>query len=85
MHDLATLDFYSRSFETYVGSAPGGPSRFLPAFLGLLPPKGRVLELGCGGGRDAAAMIAAGFDVDPSDGTPEIAKQAASASGDPFA
>lgn len=50
--DAATLDFYSRSAETYVASGPGGASRFLSDFLSLLAPNSRVLELGCGGGRD---------------------------------
>jgi SAM-dependent methyltransferase len=34
------------------------------------------LELGCGGGRDAEAMIGAGFIVDPTDGTPDVARKA---------
>jgi SAM-dependent methyltransferase len=74
--DSSTLDFYSSSASVYVASGAGGVSRHLPAFLDLLPPKGRILELGCGGGRDAEAMIAAGFSVDPTDGTPEIARRA---------
>lgn len=41
-----------------------------------LPPAARVLELGCGGGRDSEAMIAQGFDVVPTDGVPAIARQA---------
>lgn len=32
-----------------------------------------VLELGCGGGLDSAALMAAGFEVDPTDGVAEIA------------
>ncbi len=81
--DAATLDFYSRSAETYVASGPGGASRFLATFLGMLRPNSRILELGCGGGRDAEAMIAAGFDVEPTDGTPEIAAEAAKRLGRP--
>ncbi len=41
-----------------------------------LPMGARVLELGCGGGRDAEAMLNSGFDVDPTDGTPEVAAKA---------
>jgi SAM-dependent methyltransferase len=74
--DRATLDFYSASAPIYLGSGTRGVSRHLPSFLALLPPRGRILELGCGGGWDAGAMIAAGFDVDPTDGTPEIARKA---------
>lgn len=35
-----------------------------------------MLELGCGGGRDAQHMIAKGFAVDPTDGVPAIAAKA---------
>lgn len=35
-----------------------------------------MLELGCGGGRDAAAMVAMGFDVDATDGTPAFVELA---------
>src|SRR5271163_172937 len=74
--DSVTLDFYSASAPIYLGCGTRGVSRHLPSFLDLLPPLGRILELGCGGGWDARAMIAAGFDVDPTDGTPEIARKA---------
>jgi SAM-dependent methyltransferase len=42
----------------------------------MLPTGARILELGCGGGIDAEAMIAAGFDVDPTEGVAEIAAKA---------
>lgn len=74
--DLLTLRFYSETAETYVASGPGGASRLLQPFIAKLRPGDRVLELGCGGGRDAEAMIAAGFDVEPTDGTLEIALKA---------
>jgi SAM-dependent methyltransferase len=74
--DAQTSQFYSSTAETYVASGPGGTSKFLQTFMDMLSPGSRVLELGCGSGRDAQAMIAAGFDVDPTDGTPEIAMQA---------
>src|SRR6516162_2906746 len=72
--DSVTLYFYSASAPIYLGSGTRGVSRHLPSFLDLLPPRARILELGCGGGWDAEAMIAAGFDVDPTDGTPDCPK-----------
>lgn len=74
--DATTLRFYADEAPVYAASGPGSVSRWLGDFLALLPPGARILELGCGGGRDAEAMISAGFDVDPTDGTPEIARQA---------
>ena len=78
-----TLDFYSASAPIYLGSGTRGASRNLASFLNLLPPQARIMELGCGGGRDAAVMITAGFDVDPTDGTPEIARIAEERLGRP--
>jgi SAM-dependent methyltransferase len=39
------------------------------------------LELGCGAGQDSEYMIGRGFDVRPTDGTPEIALAAAARLG----
>ncbi|MGV8997634.1 MAG: class I SAM-dependent methyltransferase [Parvibaculaceae bacterium] len=74
--DSATLRFYAETAETYSASGSGGTNRHLKSFLEKLKPGARILELGCGGGRDAEAMIAAGFIVDPTDGTAEIARTA---------
>jgi SAM-dependent methyltransferase len=75
-NDKATLQFYTDFAPTYVASGPGGVSRHLSVFLNALPPGSRILELGCGGGRDAKVMIAAGHRVDPTDGSPAIARKA---------
>lgn len=72
-YDPETLNFYATSAEAYVHGRPEGPSRHLNEFLELLPAGAHILELGCGGGKDAEAMIAAGFTVDPSDGVAEMA------------
>jgi SAM-dependent methyltransferase len=75
-YDPRTLDFYSAEAPVYTASGPSGVSRHLDAFLDLLPPGADILELGCGGGRDAAHMIARGFSVDPTDGVAAIAAKA---------
>jgi SAM-dependent methyltransferase len=74
--DAATLRFYADEAPVYAASGPGGASRRLNPFLDLLAPGARILELGCGGGRDSEAMLARGFDVDATDGVEEIARQA---------
>ena len=81
--DDATLRFYADKAETYTASGPGGVSRHLHPFLAKLRPGARILELGCGGGRDCEAMMTAGFDVDPTDGSPAIARQAEQRLGRP--
>ena len=80
-HDPATLAFYDGEAQTY--AANSAPTRRLNAFLDLLPPGGAVLELGCGAGLDAEAMLARGFDVTPTDGSAGLAAQAQARLGRP--
>ena len=75
--DPATLAFYAREAAVYVASGEEDSSRWLAAFMAALPAGARVLELGCGGGRDAAALLANGFDVRATDATPAMAAKAA--------
>lgn len=67
MSDPATLAWYEAHAQRYGQDALQGHSRHLNAFLDRLKPGARVLELGCGGGRDSAHMAARGFAVDPTD------------------
>jgi 2-polyprenyl-3-methyl-5-hydroxy-6-metoxy-1,4-benzoquinol methylase len=73
--DQTTLRFYAQEAAAYT-SRGQKPSLHIEAFLNSLPPKATILELGCGGGQDSEFMIAKGFSVRPTDGTPEIAKAA---------
>lgn len=82
MPDRETLKFYADNAAAYVRHATR-PTPQLSAFLARLPPGGSVLELGTGNGRDAAAMLAAGFAVTPSDASPELAAQAEARLGIP--
>ncbi|UJW84065.1 class I SAM-dependent methyltransferase [Devosia sp. SL43] len=75
MPDRDTLKFYADNAATYVQHADR-PTPQLAGFLKLLAPGATVLELGTGNGRDAAAMLAAGFAVTPSDASPELAAEA---------
>jgi SAM-dependent methyltransferase len=70
--DEATLEFYRRNAVSYAAWAKG-PSTRLTGFLGLLPPGGSILELGCGAGNHAAEMLARGFVLRATDGSPEMA------------
>jgi SAM-dependent methyltransferase len=81
--DEATLAFYDREAETYAARREAGSSRALAAFLSRLAPCARILELGCGGGQEAEAMIAAGFEVTPTDGSPALARIAEARLGRP--
>ena len=73
--DEETLRFYSSNARAYAGREIAKHTR-LTRFLALLPPGAKVLELGCGAGAASAEMIARGFDVEPTDGSPEMAAEA---------
>jgi SAM-dependent methyltransferase len=70
--DDETLQFYRRNAEAYAGWAKA-PSTRLKGFLALLPKGGSILELGCGAGNHSAVMLADGFRVHATDGSPEMA------------
>jgi SAM-dependent methyltransferase len=81
--DAQTLAFYEAEAPVYAASGAQGASRHLPEFLAALPAGASILELGCGGGRDAEAMLAAGFAVDATDGCAALAKKAEARLGRP--
>jgi len=74
--DDDTLRFYRENAEAYAGWAKA-PSTRLTGFLALLPQRGAILELGCGAGNHSAVMLAEGFRVRVTDGSPEMAAIAA--------
>jgi SAM-dependent methyltransferase len=80
--DEDTLQFYRRNAEAYAGWAKA-PSARLDGFLALLPQAGSILELGCGGGNHSAGMLAKGFAVRATDGSPEMAEIASRRLGHP--
>lgn len=81
--DDATLQFYRRNAEAYAKREITSRHAQLGRFLALLPPAAAVLELGCGAGGDSAEMIARGYDVTPTDGSPEMAEVASRRLGRP--
>jgi SAM-dependent methyltransferase len=74
--DGHTREFYQHRAAEWAAHLPHAHSPRLDPFLDLLPPGGAILEMGCGDGRDAEWMIARGFEVHPSDGTPAMARLA---------
>ena len=83
--DEQTLQFYRSNAAAYAGREISSRQVRLTAFLALLAPDATILELGCGAGGDTAEMLARGFDVLPSDGSPEMAEVASRRLGRPVA
>jgi 2-polyprenyl-3-methyl-5-hydroxy-6-metoxy-1,4-benzoquinol methylase len=82
-HDPDTLAFYDREAAKYASRAKPERNKRLEAFMASLARGAKVLELGCGGGRDSEAMIRAGFDVTPTDGSVGLAREAEKRLGRP--
>ncbi|MEI4487743.1 class I SAM-dependent methyltransferase [Frigidibacter sp. MR17.14] len=75
--DDPTLQFYETRAAEHAARAGGAPGEELRDFIAALPRGARVLELGCGAGHDALAMLRAGLDVSPTDGAAAMAGLAA--------
>jgi SAM-dependent methyltransferase len=80
--DDGTLQFYRDNAQAYADWAKA-PSTRLVGFLGLLPAGASILELGCGAGNHSAVMLAEGFAVRATDGSPEMAAIASRRLGHP--
>ena len=76
-----TIGFYDANATVY--AADGSVNRKLSRFLDQCKPGGTILELGTGSGRDARAMLDAGFVVDATDGSAELAAIASGVLGQP--
>lgn len=70
--DAATLNYYAANAkalaERYNAVESTAARYFAMAFL----PGGRVLDIGCGSGRDLNALLAAGYDATGVDASPEM-------------
>lgn len=76
-----TIDFYNANAGDY--AADGSVNPRLEGFLKRVRPGGTILELGAGSGQDARFMINAGFRVDATDASVELAAIAQQLIGQP--
>ena len=73
MTDPTTLAAYAQRAQDYARlTRVTEPSAELLAFITAVPAGGRVLDLGCGPGHDAALMTQAGLQVDALDAVAEM-------------
>lgn len=73
-----TAAFYDqRARETALGYDAVDTTPLLELVLAYAPREGRLLEIGCGSGRDAAAYLEGGYDVTALDGSKGMLAEAA--------
>jgi 2-polyprenyl-3-methyl-5-hydroxy-6-metoxy-1,4-benzoquinol methylase len=72
-----SIEFYEQNAEDFFRrSVDADMLPQLTRFAELLPASGRVLDAGCGSGRDAKAFAAQGFDVTATEAAPRLAELA---------
>ena len=81
---IKTIHYYNQNAETFfAATATVNMEPVYQRFLHLLPPTGRILDAGCGSGRDAKAFAEKGYSVDAFDASPALAKLASEFTGQP--
>jgi cyclopropane fatty-acyl-phospholipid synthase-like methyltransferase len=76
-----TLDYYNQNADQFVkGTVSVDFKKTQDRFIGALSGK-RVLDFGCGSGRDTKYFIEAGFEVVATDGSEELCKSASEYTG----
>ena len=77
-----SIDYYDANAEDFFQrSVDAGMLPILSRFTALLPDGGRVLDAGCGAGRDAKALAQMGFAVTATEAAPKLAALASAHSG----
>jgi len=79
-----TLAYYDQNAAAFASSTANVEfSQMQQRFERLLSPGARILDFGCGSGRDAKHFLDAGFDVTATDGSLELCKLAEQFIGQP--
>lgn len=77
-----TLNFYEENAESFTsGTISADMKDARSRFLERLPFPARILDFGCGSGRDTKAFLDAGYTVDAVDGSPKLCRAASEYTG----
>lgn len=81
---MNTIDYYNQNAETFVKETlHADMNENRKRFLKYVCPGGRILDAGCGSGRDALAFRQAGYQIDAFDASEEICRLASETLGFP--
>lgn len=79
-----TLDYYNSKAKDFVsGTVDVAFTEIQDLFLEYIPAGGKILDFGCGSGRDTKYFLSKGYDVDATDGSKELCKIASEYTGVP--
>ena len=79
-----TLNYYNENAAAFCeGTVGADMSHLYEVFLRHIPEGGRILDLGCGSGRDSLAFLARGYQVEAVDGSEELCRFASEYIGQP--
>ena len=79
---MKTLDYYNENAEQFAENTFNADmSSVYKEFLAFLEPDAKILDLGCGSGRDSLAFKKLGYDVTAVDGSESICKVAREKTG----
>lgn len=79
---MRSTDFYDRNADAfYRDTVTTDMAPIYERFLPLVRPAGRILDAGCGSGRDSLAFLRRGYQVDAFDASSEMAQRAGTLAG----
>ena len=71
------VEYYNKNADSFfAGSVAADMSDVQRRFLSYVPAGGRILDAGCGSGRDSKAFLNAGYDVVSFDASEEMCRRA---------
>ena len=77
-----TIDYYNKNVQSFIdGTVSVDFTRIQNIFLELLPKDARILDFGCGSGRDTTYFLDCGYQVDAIDGSMELCRAASEYTG----
>jgi len=78
----STIEYYNKNAEAFVNRTLDiDMLELYPKFTDLLPSGGKILDAGCGSGRDARYFLRQGFEVVAIDASEEMVKFASALTG----
>lgn len=83
-NEKSTLDYYNNKATEFIsGTVEVQFTEMQDSFLAYVPAGGKILDFGCGSGRDTKYFLSRGYVVEATDGSEELCKIASEYTGIP--